>query len=156
MSHKSFSKKSLSQKNPIHPFVGYILVDMTDENEINMEFTPPTNDQDLSETNENSISGIRPVSPSGVNVSEEFLYDNMELIAELHTFQAQLEHLHNCMQAVASSKQDAKLTAQTNELVLKVEELINNLGIPLGKIPAILAEAEKIKLSVEERRNPKP
>ncbi|GIY62945.1 hypothetical protein CEXT_456391 [Caerostris extrusa] len=121
-----------------------------------MEFNPQTNNQDLSETTQNDNIGIRPVSPSGVSVSEDFLYDNMELIAELHTFQAQLEHLHNCMQAAPSNKQDAKLTAQTNELVLKVEGLINNRGIPLGKIPATPAEAEKIKVSVEERRNPKP
>ncbi|GIY19103.1 hypothetical protein CEXT_335651 [Caerostris extrusa] len=60
------------------------------------------------------------------------------------------------MQAAANSTHDAKLTAQTNELVLKVECLIKNLGIPLGKIPATPAEAEKIKHSVEERRNPKP
>ncbi|GIY76565.1 hypothetical protein CEXT_7521 [Caerostris extrusa] len=51
---------------------------------------------------------------------------------------------------------DAKLVAQTNELVQKVEELISNLGVPLGKLPATPEEAEKIKMAVEERRNPKP
>ncbi|GIZ05222.1 hypothetical protein CEXT_290451 [Caerostris extrusa] len=100
------------------------------ENEVNMELAPTINDQDLSETTQNENVKIRPVSPSGVNVTEDFLYDNMELIAELHTFQAQLEHLHNCMQAASNKNQDAKLTAQTNALVLKVEGLINNPESP--------------------------
>ncbi|GIY03839.1 hypothetical protein CDAR_125271, partial [Caerostris darwini] len=84
-----------------------------------MDVNPPTNDQNLPEIPQNINTGVRPISPSGINVSEDFLYDNMELIAELHTFQSQLEHLHNCMQSATNKNQDPKLTAQTNALVLK-------------------------------------
>ncbi|GIY61081.1 hypothetical protein CEXT_266861 [Caerostris extrusa] len=78
----------------------------------------------------------------------------MELISELHAFQTQLEYLHNCMQAASNSDKDVKLVAQTNDLVQKVEVLINHLCVPLAKLPATPAEAEKIKMAVEERRNP--
>ncbi|GIZ02154.1 RNA-directed DNA polymerase from mobile element jockey [Caerostris extrusa] len=80
----------------------------------------------------------------------------MELISELHAFQTQLEYLHNCMQVASNSDKDVKLVAQTNDLVQKVEVLINNLGVPLAKLPATPVEAERIKMAVEERRNPKP
>ncbi|GIY01601.1 RNA-directed DNA polymerase from mobile element jockey [Caerostris extrusa] len=74
---------------------------------------------------------------------------------ELHAFQTQLS-IYNCMQAAFNSDKDVKLVAQTNDLVKKVEVLINNLSVPLAKLPATPAEAEKIKMAVEERRNSKP
>ncbi|GIY32906.1 hypothetical protein CEXT_566921 [Caerostris extrusa] len=98
---------------------------------------------------------INKIGKPGVHVSEEFVYENIELISEFHAFQSQLEHLHNYMQAASSSDKDTKLVAQTNALV-QVEELISNPGVPSGKLPATPAEAERIKMAVEERRNPTP
>ncbi|GIY24069.1 hypothetical protein CDAR_558711, partial [Caerostris darwini] len=92
---------------------------MSDDNETSMDVNPPVKDQNLTEIPQNINTGVRRTSPSRVNVSEDFLYDNMELITKLHTFQSQLEHLHNCMQAATNKNQDPELTAQTNALVLK-------------------------------------
>ncbi|GIY13282.1 hypothetical protein CDAR_290121, partial [Caerostris darwini] len=128
---------------------------MSNVNEVNMEDSTPIVNNGPHVTPQNA-SRSRPVSPSGIHVSEEFAYDNIELISELHAFQSQLEHLHNCMQAASSSEKDVKLVAQTNALVQKVEELISSIGVPLGKLPATPAEAERIKAAVEERRNPQP
>ncbi|GIX83456.1 hypothetical protein CDAR_574691 [Caerostris darwini] len=97
-----------------------------DENEVNMVEDPQITTTNGPQVTPQNATGPRPLSPSGVHVSEEFVKKNIEFISELHAFQNQLEHLHNCMQAASSSDKDVKLVAQTNALVQKVE-LISNL-----------------------------
>ncbi|GIY69706.1 putative RNA-directed DNA polymerase from transposon BS [Caerostris darwini] len=97
----------------------------SNENEVTMEdSTPEVKDDKGPKTTTQNSTGPRPVSPSGVKISDDFVYENFQLISELHVFQSQLEYLHNCMQAASSSDHDNQLVAQTNALVQKVEELI--------------------------------
>ncbi|GIY52438.1 hypothetical protein CDAR_181111 [Caerostris darwini] len=91
-----------------------------DENEVTMEDSTPEvkNDNGPKATTQNS-TGPRPVPPSGIKISDDFIYENIQLISELNAFQSQLEYLHNCMQAASSSDKDSQLVAQTNALVQK-------------------------------------
>ncbi|GIY90997.1 hypothetical protein CDAR_386591 [Caerostris darwini] len=76
-------------------------------NEVTMEdSTPEVNNDEGPKTTTQNSTGPRPVSPSGVKISDDFVYENFQLISELHVFQSQLEYLHNCMQAASSNDKD--------------------------------------------------
>ncbi|GIY08272.1 hypothetical protein CDAR_293131 [Caerostris darwini] len=126
------------------------------ENDVNMtESSTLSPENSLPETNSDllTLKTTRPASPSSYIVTDDFIYDNKQLMGHINNMRQQLKYFEVQLQFNPDPEKTASIQAGLLTASQEIDATIAKLGVPLAKLPTTPEETSRIIKAVTETRN---